>query len=386
MIRMGGTWNEQSLAEMRMVGDPIADAVVDQLFADGGTNAVNDLMRKLVNNDGLPPEQLPPIVRDYLESTADVRGLDSEKVALGERLFARLGPEMLAVLGFYGLPMDYAAGKGVQVLYRTAFLSNRPIRRVLETTQMVVDVMARGGLSPQGRGVRVAQKVRLMHAAVRHLIQHDSSAPWDVFALGVPVNQEDLAGTLMTFGYIVLAGLERLALPVSEAEREAYFHCWMVIGRIMGVREDLIPANLAEGRSLAWHIFKTQGQSSPQGKELASALVKGYQGLLPTLLHGMPASMMHFFLQPEALTGRNIAEMLGVPAPNWTLGVTRLAVGFDALLAKYGIENPLESGIAGLVGRELIEGFLRVERVNRTPFSIPLELQQQWATGSANAH
>jgi hypothetical protein len=384
MIRMGVSWTAQSLAAMRLVGDPIADAVIQQLFATGGTSVVNDLMRKLVDNDGLPPEQLPPIVREYLQSTADVRGLRSEKVALGEQLFGRLGPEMLAVLGFYGLPMDYAAGKGVRVLYRTAYLSKRPVRRVLETTQMVVDVLAPGGLAPTGRGIRAAQKVRLMHAAVRHLIQNDPTAPWNTAELGVPINQEDLAGTLMTFGYIVLAGLERLGFEVSAVEREAYFECWMAVGRIMGVRDDLIPASVEEGRLLAQQIFQAQGQSSPEGKELASALVRGYQQLLPEALSGMPASMMHFFLQPESLTGRNIAQMLGVPPADWTLGVTRFAAGVDEFLAKHGIGNPLASEMAGMVGRELIRGFLFVERANRAPFAIPVELQQQWATGWAN--
>ena len=382
---MVGTWSEQSLAELRKIGDPVADAVVNQLFADGGTSSVNDLMRTLVMNDGMPPEQLPPIVRAYLKSSAPLPGVDTAKVALGEKLFGRLGPEMLAVLGFYGLPMDYAAGKGVQVLYRTAYLAKRPMRRVLETTQMVVDVMSPGGLSPEGRGVRTAQKVRLMHAAVRHLIRHDPSTPWDSAVLGVPINQEDMAGTLMTFAYIVLAGLERLALPVSTAERDAYFYCWTVIGHIMGVREDLIPATVDAGRNLAWLIFKQQGESSPQGKALASDLIKGYQQLLPFPLHGMPASMMHFFLQQEALTGRNIADMLSVPAPDWTLGVTRLAVGLDEFLTKHGIENPLSSKLAGLVGREFIRGFLRAERVNRTPFSIPLSLHEEWAIGPADA-
>ena len=382
---MGGRWNEQTLAELRMVGDPIADAVVDQLYADGGTSVVNQLMRTLVNNDGLPSDKLPPIVADYLESSARVRGLDSEQVAQGERLFARLGPEMLAVLGFYGLPMDYAAGKGVRVLHRTAYLAKKPVRRVLETTQMVVDVLSPGGLGPSGHGLRVAQKVRLMHAAVRHLIQHDASAPWDPFELGVPINQEDLAGTLMTFAYIVLSGLDRLGLQVSAADRDAYFYCWTEIGRIMGVREDLIPANVDEGRELARLIFKGQGEATTQGKELANDLIKGYQSMLPGPLHGMPASMMHFFLQPEALTGRNIAEMLAVPAPDWTLGVTRLAAGVDTFLAKHGLHNPVEGVVAGFVGRELIKGFLDLERANRAPFSIPLTLHDAWKTTPADA-
>jgi hypothetical protein len=249
---------------------------------------------------------------------------------------------------------------------------------VLETTQMVVDVLSKGGLGPRGGGVRAAQKVRLMHAAVRHLIQHDPGSPWDTQALGMPINQEDLAGTLMTFAYIVLEGLDRLGFEIDALEREAYFQCWMVIGRIMGVREDLIPSSVEEGRQLAFQIFRAQGLSTPQGKELASALIAGYQSMLPRPLHGMPASMMHFFLQPESLTGRNIAQMLGLPPPDWTLGVTRFAVGVDEFLAKHGIGNPLGSELAGMVGREFIKGFLRAERANRAPFSIPLDLQQQW--------
>ena len=379
---MANQWSAEKLAGMRNVGDPVADMVIDSLFEQGGVEQVNDLMRKLVSNDGIPSAQLPQSVRDYLESTAQVRPVDRDAVAQGEQLFARLGPEMLTVLGFYGLPMDYAAGKGVQVLYRTAFLARKPMRRVLETTQMVVDVMSPGGLGPAGRGVRAAQKVRLMHAAVRHLIRSDPGAAWDVAQLGVPINQEDLAGTLMTFAYIVLAGLERLGLPVASSEREAYFHCWMAIGRMMGVCEDLIPVDVASGRELARQIFADQGESTPQGKELAKDLIQGYQRLLPGFLSGMPASMMHFFLEQEALTGRNIAAMLDVPPPNWTLSVTRLAVSLDDFLSEHGIANPLSSGVAGFIGRELIKGFLYAERgPGRASFSIPVELHETWSTG-----
>ena len=378
---MGKTWSDQTLAEMRKVGDPVADSVVRGLFETGGISSVNDLMQMLVRNDGIPSAQLPQSVRDYLQSTGQVSAVDAANVAKGEQLFARLGPEMLAILGFYGLPMDYAAGKGVQVLYRTAYLARRPMRRVLETTQMVIDVMSQGGLSPHGRGVRAAQKVRLMHAAVRHLITHDPGASWDTATLGVPINQEDLAGTLMTFAYIVLAGLERLNLTVSEEDREAYFDCWMVIGRIMGVREDMLPSSVEEGRALAYQIFKDQGQSTPQGRELAKDLIGGYQTLLPSFLDGMPASMMHFFLEKESLTGRNIAAMLGVPEPDWTLSVARLAVGFDQFLNKHGIENPLTSSLAGFIGRELVKGFLLAERgPGRVSFSIPSDLHEQWST------
>src|SRR5262249_18332343 len=154
------------------VGDPLADAVVAQLFADGDVDAVNGLMHALVRDDGLVPENLPAVVSDYLAQTRPRLELDPDKLARGQNLFALNGPEMLVALGFYSLPASYAARKGVQVIYRTAYLQNRPVRRVFETTQMVIDVMSPGGLGPSGRGVVTAQKVRLMHAAVRHLCTH----------------------------------------------------------------------------------------------------------------------------------------------------------------------------------------------------------------------
>src|SRR5262245_15657081 len=79
-----------------------------------------------------------------------------------------MGPEIIMTLFCYGLPSCYAAAKGVQVLALTTRLFSNPTRRVIETAQMVVDVMAPGGLAARGRGIRTAQKVRLMHAAVRY--------------------------------------------------------------------------------------------------------------------------------------------------------------------------------------------------------------------------
>src|SRR5439155_16091528 len=114
-------------------------------------------------------------------------------LAEGENVFAAYGPEILMVLGLYAIPAAYAARRGVQVLHRTAYFQRRPMRRVWETTQFVVDVMSGGGLGPDGLGLRTAQKVRLMHAAIRHFLLNDRDRPWDQAELGIPINQEDLA-------------------------------------------------------------------------------------------------------------------------------------------------------------------------------------------------
>ena len=67
---------------------------------------------------------------------------------------------------------------------------------------------AAGALDAGGAGIRSAQKVRLMHDAVRHLILEHG---WDP-ALGLPINQEDQLGTLLTFSAVILDGLRKLGL------------------------------------------------------------------------------------------------------------------------------------------------------------------------------
>jgi hypothetical protein len=371
-------WTNELLDDARTQGDPVADSVVTQLFRDGDIAAVNELMRTLVVDDGLPSERLPAVVRDYLEQTAAPADIESAQMSLAQEVFGVLGPEILAVLGFYSLPADYAAKKGVQVLYRTGRLITNPTRRVFETTQMVVDVMAPGGLGAEGRGLRSAQKVRLMHAAVRHLLTNDPKHPWDP-AFGTPVNQEDLAGTLMSFSFLVLDGLQRLGAQLSESDRDAYFQAWMAVGKIMGIRDELIPTSREEGRALTQLIHQRQIAESPEGVALAQALVEGYQGLLPFLLKGAPVSLIHFFLDRDPFTGQNVAALLGLPHADWTRYVVDLVAHVERFFGERNIQPSIEDKAIGYVSRHVIEGLLLVERGGRrAPFFIPHDLRQRW--------
>lgn len=375
-------WTDALLDAKRHRGDPLADAVITELFDKGEREAVNTLMTTLVRNDGLPPEQLPPIVRDYLAQTSAIPITDPELVRRGERVFGTYGPEMLMVLGFYSLVASYAAKKGVQVLYRTAYLLHRPVRRVFETTQMVVDVMAPGGLEAHGRGVRTAQKVRLMHAAIRHLTVHDPAQPWDLAGLGVPINQEDMAGTLMTFSFVVIAGLERLNIKLSADEREAYLHAWQVIGRIMGIDEDLIPATVADAETLTATIRRRQIGASPEGQQLTAALIEGMQSLMPSLTPGLARSMVHHFLDNDPFQHQNVADMLGVAPANWTRHLVSLITDVTGLIGALGEGSRDVAALLRLVSRPFVKALLEVERGGTRPrFSIPDSFRDEWQLG-----
>lgn len=373
-------WTDAFLDTMRLAGDPPADAAIDAIFSHGEIAAVNRLLDGLTRNDGIPSADLPPAVRDYLAASAAIPPFDAAAVAAAQDLFVRHGPEILSALGFYALPASYAARKGVEVLYRTGYMSKRPVRRVFETVQMVVDVLSPGGLAPDGRGVRTAQKVRLMHAAIRRLLTHDPARPWDG-DLGVPINQEDLAGTLMTFSLLVLEGLGRLGLELSSAEREGYLRTWTGVGRLLGVREELLPASVAAARELTVRIYRRQVEGSPAGRALLAALVEGYDGLVPSgPLTGAPRILIHHFLDEEPITGRNIARLLGLEDAGFAAPIARVAAGLADLAGMaMDVDVSPAAGMARELGLATTRAILCLDRGgSRAPFHVPEDLKDRW--------
>jgi hypothetical protein len=185
-------------------------------------------------------------------------------VHAAQELFIAHGNLALIVLVCASLPECYVMKKGIQVLWLTQRLQEHVLRRLVETAQLVISVMWRGGLSPDGSGVRTAAKVRLMHAAIRHLILHGRpeaqdakpssfadvllTVRWNTQELGYPINQEDLVYTLLTFSYVIPRGLEKLGVQVTPTQKEAFIHCWNIVGRIMGIREEILPENYEEAR------------------------------------------------------------------------------------------------------------------------------------------
>ncbi|WP_158501607.1 oxygenase MpaB family protein [Vitiosangium sp. GDMCC 1.1324] len=373
-------WTHDFLNEMRSKMDPLADAVVERLFTEGKVDGINRLMRTLVENDDLPASQLPPYVMEYLARTqASVPKLDPEKLRQGQEIFDLFGPEVMMILGFYSLPASYAARKGVQVLYRTGFLQKRPVRRVFETAQMVVDVMTEGGMEPDGRGVRTTQKVRLMHAAIRYMIRHDTRHPWDAQELGQPINQEDMAGTLMTFAYVVLEGMKALRIDLTPEQQEAWLYAWLAVGRILGVDERLMPTNVEEARQLTLLIRQRQVAFSQEGVAMTAALIEGMQALTPDILDGLPASMIHFFLDQDQWQGLNVADMLQVPKPDWTAIIPQAVKYVCEVTDWVGDNTFLAAKLLRFISKDIVEGMLLVERGGqRTPFYIPDHLQDRW--------
>ena len=363
---------------MRLVGDMLADSVIDDLFTNNSVDAVNTLLRDLVLNEYPEPASLPAVVRDYLQSLDKLPDwADLEKIGIGEQVFWKYGPRLILILHCYALPFCYVGKNGVQVLALTNRLNSNSTRRILETAQLLVDVMQPGGLtSDQGSGRRTIEKVRLMHAAVRHWIKR---YPMWKPEFGLPVNQEDMTGTLMAFSWISLDGLQKIGVELTQEELDAYLHCWQVVGHQLGIRDDMIPADIASAEAVSKAIARRQFGACPEGQQLTKSLVQSVQYQLPgNLFDAAPELLIRYFL------GKEYAAMLGVEESGlkfdtWRDLITVPLTAGGALLSDLLNNSAVFSELAEKVGKLLINSIVLVERGgNRPTFTIPLELRQEW--------
>ena len=366
-------WADALLEEMREHGDPLADTLIADVMAVHGLDRLNQIMQSLVHNADIVTGDMPEEIVDWLTATSQLPAwADEDLMQQGQAFFNLHWPNIVTLLFCASLPSAYAAHKGAQVLWQTGRLTDQVHRRIFETAQFILDVMAPGGFNPNGMAIRASQKVRLIHASIRYYILNvpHAKSTWNP-EWGLPINQEDMAGTLMTFSIQILQGLQRLGIPVTDDEAEAYLHAWKVVGHIMGVNPELIPANVEAGFDLAYTIFDRQRGPSAAGEALTDALLAFLRQQIPgRLLDGLPATIMRYCIDD------NVADMLGVPRSNWTIYLLWLEEKFWRLLDRLEIRYQRRAAVVTRYSHALLQGLVTIERGgNRPIFQIPSSLR-----------
>lgn len=322
-------WNDEFLDRMRLTGDEEADQLLGDLVKKGYTAKDSiELFNSLITNRDPVPADAPESVKAYFDTARAMPDwADPELIQKGTALFNLHGPMFVLALFCKALPECYAGAKGAQVLYSTGRLNEqrgqmKPFqRRIAETAQFTIDVMAEGGLTRQdGQGLRTVQKIRLIHASIRHYINARPSwtnverssrgeppLPWDAEKSGLPINQEDLVGTLLAFSSVTLDGAAKMGLNLSPEEEEAYFHAWRVVGYILGINEEMLPVDVADARALWAAIDRRQFKASAEGRALTRSLIDFLKFILHSwLFKGLPEALMYLLMGPR------IAAILGV--------------------------------------------------------------------------
>ena len=349
------------------------EASADQLIATHATHwrniaHANSLMTSWISNaalrDWTPPESAAPdhvtqALAAYLLAGQSLPDwADPAQIDRAEELFMEYGALSCLLLFCASLPECYVVPDLAAVLHVAGQLEQHTEYRIRSTAAMIFPVMMRGGLTdPQGAGVSQTLKVRLIHATIRNLILRgnpeqsvaalqgeigDSASGDDVALLGVvpalpalggstnmhqalfahgwkigqdglPCNQEELAYTLLTFGYVFLRGLRTLGLGLKSSDEAAFLHAWNVMAHVLGIDRALMPQTMAEAETM-FNAMQARGRadtSMPVGidprPKLGQALMKSMEDVIPwRIVKPFPV------LFTRHLCGRVVAKEIGI--------------------------------------------------------------------------
>jgi hypothetical protein len=344
------------LEALRLRADPLADDTIARLLGpwSGGARernfallgAVSRQMESWQANGALAHWKAGPgvdpaaaaVLEDYLQAGLVLPAWhDTARIERAEKLFIDYGMLSCTLLFCSSLPECYVIPDLAAVLHVAGQLEQRTEYRIRATAAMIFPVMMVGGLTrPDGGGLAQVLKVRLIHATIRHLILRanpsavgpcdaipahaaDDAANlhhalfalgWDVAGDGVPCSQDELAYTLLTFGYVFLRSLRKLGLGLAQADEEAYLHAWNVMGHVLGMERTLMADTMLDAELLFTRLQergRAQSFEPDPRPALGNALMRTMEGVIPlALLKPFPV------LLTRHLCGHTTAKNIGI--------------------------------------------------------------------------
>lgn len=373
------------LHELRSIGDPDADAAIAQFFDVELDAPASGLMAALIRHHPGSDEASPALTAFLNEPMELPEWADLERFRQGQDLFAEYLPQFGVALWMASIPAGYAGARDVVVLARAHELLSNPKRRFLETGQFLLDVMTHGSLEPGAKGLVDIRHVRLMHAAVRHMLTHESAElgvdAWD-HTSGLPINQMALLATMFTFSVVGIESVVKFGVHLSDDEQDAYAHTWSVIASLMGVRHDLLPFDFADSQAVWKSIKRNEYASCQEGVDLTRAAVEVMQKLIPGRFgDDVPSAGIRFLL------GKDAAALLGVGRANWTSGFFAPMHAFGGLMHRFERDFAPGRWATEWLGRTVMQTFIdgewdgeRLPRTTRrgdVAFEVPQQMRRR---------
>ena len=402
--------------------DPLADQTIAAILGPCGDapdwaliGVVNRQLDQWKSNQALRawragpdvPAQVAQPLEAYVRAGMHLPAwADPAKIGRAEALFFDYGMLSCTLLFCSSLPECYVLPDLSAVLHVAGQLEEHTEARIRATAAMIFPVMMRGGMaSAQGTGVAQILKVRLIHATIRYLILRGSAreadlsgmlAPlhesalragppsmhralfargWNTAADGLPCNQEELAYTLLTFGYVFLRSLRKLGLGLAAADEEAYLHTWNVMGHVLGIERSLMPDSMAQAGSMFASI-QARGRAQPwipdPRPDLGRDLMQTMQNFIPLpLLKPFPVLLTRYLCGGATARAIGIDQRINLVSRLLFVLSMALTRGIDALVRLALPEFSLCRMVTRVVGYHFT---VKVLMDQTRPLKLPPEL------------
>jgi hypothetical protein len=298
-------------------GDPEVDAVLAPLGS--AAFSVGRALAAAPRNGDPVPEGVPAALHPLVAATQRaLYGAESARLNRAAAFGARHLGLLVTALFCASLPHLFLGAKGVLVLRATGRVESEIDARINETGRFVLDVWAPDAARPEGRALRSAVQVRLLHGAVRaHLRGQPGFA-------AVPINQLEMLATLLAFSVVALDGVERLGVTIDPRDAEDVWHLWRTVGVELGITPANLPDGLREARRRMAEIEPGQAARSPGGDALARVLLRRIEDHF-VLTPGLPRRLWTWMLGDRRL--RMLGLEPGTPLRAWEVTALRTLGG-----------------------------------------------------------
>ena len=332
--------NDDFLDGLRQRGDKRADACFDALKEELAGEDFADLFKQLNANGMALPAGLPAPLEDFLAESMrlpDIDGapVETGRLARGQKVFMTHALPAALVLLAKSLPEGYAAPRLSKILVLSDNLKERPYRRLLGVLQMLVNVSA------------------------------------------------------MAFSYLLVTGLQRLQVGLTDEEAEDFYYLWRVFAQMMGIHPpgepdsaDFVPADLAQAGAFYDTYCRRHyvpAAENPEGVALTQANLGLLNDLLPQTplrrlgLNIVPRVYIANLMGPEACARIGIKPVRFLRGTNWVL--MRLPALWSRLWSVRDRFDP-DSGVHENLSRLFFQGLIDREYGGEVTFLIPGELAE----------
>ncbi|MEH3132779.1 MAG: oxygenase MpaB family protein [Mycolicibacterium neoaurum] len=301
------------LGERLTIGDEAADRLVEWMLQAGMAQA-RPLFERAAAEGIAEVADAPAPLREFFELVEAVPDwVDWDLIRRGERAMRRSGADGMYIARDVSLLGGYQFSGFNKTLVRTGALEKGSNKRFAETMQWAMDVISENGMDPGGVGYRSTLRVRLIHAMVR---RHVAALPdWRGADWGLPINQTDMAATLVGALIAPSAGGIGMGLLLSPADYAGIAHLTRYVGWLIGVEDEWLPRDYRDGIRVLFHTLTALAQPDESTQALAVPMAQdpmGWHfenliGIRRRLARAQHLSVTSAFLGPRAM------RALGLP-------------------------------------------------------------------------
>ncbi|MGL4631670.1 MAG: oxygenase MpaB family protein [Leadbetterella sp.] len=284
----------------RLQGDPEADRCIESVLLLN--YPIPDIISYLIFDEN-KSQMNTELFETFICKEQKAVSLDKKNLTRACNFYSKHKSVYGLMLACYSLPYCYLAENGARVLLHSTRMVDDTKKRLKETGEFIQCVLDYDSWI-SGKAQKKILKVRLLHALWRNHLQKSKS--WNM-NWGLPINQEDMIGTNLSFSYIILKGLKKMGVHIDVIDERAFMKHWYTIGKLMGICDGNSIDTYPKALHMDKHIADKEFRASETGKTLTKSLFEAIGSLTNNVM-----VLSYLKSQSRILLGTEHANWLGI--------------------------------------------------------------------------